>query len=452
MTHQTTPRSGAFGRRLRPAAALVAMLALAGCSDLLEVDDPDVALPGTLQGAAALPVLRAGGIGDFTFAFGGGGTSEGQTVMSGLFTDELLWTETFPTRQEVDRRGIQDVNSSMEAIYRNLHKARASLEFAIARYRQYDPESAELAELLNLLGFSYVHFAENYCAGVPFSTLTESGEAIYGAPETTAQMLARAEAAFTEAAALATTVDDDDQLNLARVGLGRALLDAGDATAAAAAVAAVPVDFEYVVEHSQNTSRQQNAAYNYVNLNRRFSVSNDEGGNGLDFIAADDPRVPYQTPDPTRTSDYGVDGESLLWRQLKYPSRDANVVLANGIEARLIVAEALLATNPSAAYDTLNVLRADAGLAALTMPGTDVARQDELFRERGFWLYLTSHRLGDLRRLMRDYGRPMEEVYPSGAYHTEGQYNDDNSFPVPSDELNNPLFQSCDNEGQESAL
>ncbi len=452
MAHQTTPRSGAFGRLLRPAMGLAAMLALGACSDLLEVEDPDAALPGTLQGAAALPVLRAGGIGDFTFAYGGGGSREGQIVMSGLFTDELLWVETFPTRQEVDRRGIQDVNSSMEAIYRDLHKARASLQFAITRYREFDPESSELAEMLNLLGFSYVLFAENYCSGVPFSTLTEAGEAIYGAPETTAQMLARARDAFEEAATLAETIGDDDQLNLARVGLGRTLLDLGDAAAAAAAVADVPVDFEYVAEHSQNTFRQENAAFNLINPNRRFSVSNDEGINGLPFIDADDPRVPFDAPDPTQTSDYGVDNESLLWRQLKYPSRDANVVVASGIEARLIVAEALLATDAAAAYDTLNVLRADAGLPGLTMPATAEARVDDVMQERGFWLYLTSHRLGDLRRLMRDYGRAMADVYPTGSYHTEGEYSDDNSFPVPSDELNNPLFTSCNNEGQETAL
>ena len=54
-------------------------------------------------------------------------------------------------------------------------------------------------------------------------------------------------------------------------------------------------------------------------------------------------------------------------------------------------------------------------LPPLADPGSARARQDLLFRERGFWMYLTSHRLGDLRRLVRQYGRPVAEVFPAGA-------------------------------------
>jgi len=46
-----------------------------------------------------------------------------------------------------------------------------------------------------------------------------------------------------------------------------------------------------------------------------------------------------------------------------------------------------------------------AELAALTDPGTAEARVDLLFRERAFWFFLTGHRQGDLRRLIRQYGR-----------------------------------------------
>ena len=34
-------------------------------------------------------------------------------------------------------------------------------------------------------------------------------------------------------------------------------------------------------------------------------------------------------------------------------------------------------------------------------PGTPDGEQKLLFHERAFWLYLTGHRLGDMRRLMR---------------------------------------------------
>ena len=65
------------------------------------------------------------------------------------------------------------------------------------------------------------------------------------------------------------------------------------------------------------------------------------------------------------------------------------------------------------------------------------------WRERAFWLYLTGHRLGDLRRLVRQYNRPQETVFPTGDYHKGGEYGSDVNFPVSSDERNNPNFESC---------
>jgi len=434
----TPSRSGALRRLLRP-AALVAALALVGCSDLLEIDDPDVALPETLQGAAALPVLRAGGISDFTYAYAGGGNSEGQAVMSGLFTDELLWVETFPTRQEVDRRGIQDVNSSMEAIYRNLHRARASLEFAIARYREFDPESAELAELLNLLGYTYVIFAENYCSGVPFSTLDANNNIVYGDPQTRDQVLQTAIAKFDSAITIATAKQDADLLNLARVGKGRALLDLGQAANAATAVAAVPTSFEYLIRSSANSLRQNNGIWNYTANTFAFSVPDREGGNGLPFLSANDPRL-----DVVATGQRGFDRVTPFNLQLKYPDLQANVVLASGIEARLIQAEAQFrAGTPGPAISTLNTLRAAAGLSALTDPGSEIARTNLLFRERAFWMWGTAHRLGDMRRLVRQYSRNQSTVFPVGEYHKGGEYGTDVNFPVSSDERNNPKFTGC---------
>src|SRR6185503_211029 len=83
--------------------------------------------------------------------------------------------------------------------------------------------------------------------------------------------------------------------------------------------------------------------------------------------------------------------------------------ISNGVEAKLIHAERLMVSNPTAWLDTLNYLRDTTkftiaqggvrGLAPLTDPGTPAARVDIMFRERAFWMYLTGHRLGDLRRL-----------------------------------------------------
>ena len=52
-------------------------------------------------------------------------------------------------------------------------------------------------------------------------------------------------------------------------------------------------------------------------------------------------------------------------------------------------------------------------------------------------------RLGDLRRLIRQYDRAENTVFPSGEYHKGGEYGSDVNFPVSSDERNNPKFTGC---------
>ena len=55
----------------------------------------------------------------------------------------------------------------------------------------------------------------------------------------------------------------------------------------------------------------------------------------------------------------------------------------------------------------------------------------------------TAHRLGDMRRLVRQYGRAQNTVFPTGEYHKGGEYGSDVNFPVSSDERNNPKFTGC---------
>lgn len=449
---------------LPAAAALAAVLALplAGCDldRLLEVPDPAVATPPDLEGPQAAPILLAGAHTDFQVGFSGSGVTEGLVNMSGLFTDELHYTSTFPTRIEVDKREITVTNSTMEALHRNVQRARASAARAVESNAEHRPNTAGHAEALNLLGFSIILLAESYCSGVPFSTLTATGDAIWGEPQTTEQMFEQAVTAFEQARAAATAagagVDAVRQQNLSRVGLGRALLNLSRPADAAAAVAEVPTGFVYEIFHSENSSRQENAAFVFQHLGRRWAVADREGG-GLAFRSDNDPRVPWQLGTGAQAT--GFD-DSPLYLQLRYPSRAANTVLASGVEARLIEAEHAQRTGGDW-LGILNQLRAEppayypntlypniAILTPLSDPGTEAARVDLLFQERAYWMYLTAHRLGDLRRLIRQYNRSQETVFPSGEYgvwvaEKSGVYGTDVNFPIPFDEQNNPQFQGC---------
>jgi hypothetical protein len=85
-------------------------------------------------------------------------------------------------------------------------------------------------------------------------------------------------------------------------------------------------------------------------------------------------------------------------------------------------------------------------LAPLGVPANAAAARDVLFSERAFWLFMTGHRLGDLRRLVYQYGLPQNAVYPTGDYHKGGVYGSDVVFPLDFDEANNSLFSHdmCD--------
>ena len=93
----------------------------------------------------------------------------------------------------------------------------------------------------------------------------------------------------------------------------------------------------------------------------------------------------------------------------------------------------------------LSGLRATVGLVPLEDPGTAAGRVTQLFRERAFWLWLTGHRLGDLRRLVRQYSRPADVVYPVGPY-PGGPLRYGDQLDLPIYEVNNSRYDpgACD--------
>jgi len=426
------------------AAALALGAAACDSQEILDVPDPDVATPESVQDKAALGAVLGGAIGDFAVAYSGSAGTDSQISISALFTDEFQWAETFPTRQEVDIRSIQPVNATMDGLFRNLQRARTAAARAADGFARFDPAAAGYGEALNLEGTVYNLAGENYCSGVPFSELVD-GQTTYGNPlprdSIFARAVVRADSALRVLGAFAGTAFAS-QRSFAQLVKGRALVNLGQHAAAATAVASVPTTFQYVVFHSENSPRQYNGIFSLVYEGRRFTVGELEGGNGLPFRSQQDSRTPNARG--TGSLSNGFDGTTPLFLEQKYPARATAVPVANGIEARLIEAESSLrAGNFGAALITLNTLRAGSGLAALADPGTPAARENLLFRERAYWLWLTSHRLGDLRRLVRQYGRNPESVFPTGPFFKGGVYGPDVNFPIPFDETNNPNFTTC---------
>ena len=479
------PRPRGTGRSIVRTVALTAgAVVLFGCH-LLDVTNPDIVPASNLTTAAALTTVRSGAIGDFNIAYvgsgasGSSGTVEGQILSGGMLSDELINTETFPDRVQEDARQTDPSSGTFATVFQNLSRARASTEQAALKFRTLSDTTtnAGLTEMLTLSGYTYLMMSEDYCSGVPVSNLDASGKVIYGTPLTTVQLmdtaLNRFNQALTAAGALTSAGARSHWQQFANVGIARANLDLGNFAAAATAATAVTDSFVYQTQYDKNTTRENNGVFSGIRLYKRYGVADGEGGVGIKWRSQPDPRTPFfQSP----AGNKGLDGLTPQFDQLRYPERDAQVPLATGLEARLINAEAALQAGDTVGYmAALNDPRANLGAAAginyigagtpslpvvqplaagslapLTTPTSDTAAINLLFNERARWLWLTGHRLNDLRRLVRakgtrgGYGLAPNAVWPNGAYFKNGlTYGGDYNLPVPITEQNNPNFTQC---------
>jgi hypothetical protein len=443
--------------RARRTAAVVALflvpaLACTSTEELLSVTDPDIINPADVQSAAGANAVRLGALTRLNQATSGQNTAgtESLFLLGGLFADEWNNGDSFIARQEVDQRVITIQNNFLTDANRALHRARLAASISIDLLREWNPTgpAAELAEMYFVQAYVENILAEHYCNGIIISSVKD-GETIYGDPMSVNDALALALAHADSGLALITgsSAADVRIRNALRVTKGRILVNLNRQADAATAVNGVPTNFVYQELHSVTTSQTQNQMWNFNNNARRYSVSTGEGTNGLNFATANDPRVPTCQGGDAVCRAIGVTSTSRddltqpMWVQRIWPVREAPVTIVSGIEARMIEAEAQLkAAQAATSLATLNAARATVtGLAPLTDAGTDAARVDQLFRERAFWMFSTGHRTGDLRRLVRQYGRTANSVFPTGAWHKNGgTYGGDVTIPLPLAEQNNP--------------
>jgi hypothetical protein len=446
--------------------ALTVALTLVSCSnDLLDVTT-DIVTPSQAANPSGALAMRGAALRQFAI-YTAGGPQVRAWLMDALFTDQLI-----NARQNfngVDRRAwSEEDNPHGLNVWDDYGSVTYTVATAINAMNKYLPADATTAayigELYAIRGLSTTILAEMYCNGSTFSSFDENGNIVYDMHVyTNAELYERAVADFDSA--LASLPAGHQLRSLARIGKARALVDLDRYADAAATTraggdgpgsAAVPTDYVYNVSYS--TAAVYNVIPDYI-LNANFGLPlNDaqtgtgrESANGLDYGA--DPRIRAQ---PFLRN--GQDGSTPI-----YPpgvpwatSFNSPFPVASGVEARLVEAEAELAANDPAWLTTLNDLRdrgidisglpLDEPLAPLTDPGTPAGRVDLIFQERAMWMYLTIHRWGDMRRLIRQYGRDAESVFPSGPYFKGGAYGTQIvAYPLPA-ERNHPAYKGCLNE------
>ena len=446
------------------------MVAVGACSlndTLLETTDPDLVFPDQLDSPEGAAGLRIGALQRWRFSTGGDNTNgqESTWLTGGLLADEWGTASTFVQNDELDERRIKLDNNTVTFDFRKLERVRTAVNQALPAMRKWRPtESANIAELYLARGFAEMQLASDFCNGIPLSDGTKT-PIVFGQPLTVIQVFQSA--ITTLDSGLTIMPLDTSEVNRAlRITKARALLGiGGDANyaAAAALVTAIPTSFSY--NHTYLASSGSNALWGQPRSSRRYNVGDSLEGNSreffvrnnIPFFSAKDPRVPavYTVSSNGKDTTKSQDGKTFS-RTTSIWGQETSVAVANGIDARLVEAEAALKANYGGANGTLallNGLRSAARtlgtittpvMANLTDPGTDSLRTNQLFREKAFWTFSRGQRLGDLRRLVRQYLRTVTGTFPEGDHYRGGTYGPDVNLPVPKDEENNnPNFHGC---------
>jgi hypothetical protein len=448
------------GLRVAVAAGAAGLaLVLGGCNvkeELLAPQQPGVINPADVQSPTGAEGLYNGAVGNFKNGLIAGSTNT-ETIwqFSGLMTDEFRSSDTFSQRNDADQRTTQNNDAQLSPIYTSLQTSRGYSRTALQYLRQFEPttSNAHQAEMYFTIAFSEMQLAEDFCNGIALGE-TVNGAAVYTKPLPVLDVLAAA-LTRTDSGLVLIGAGADSATTAVRNALlvtkGRIQIDLAQYAAAATTVAAVPVGFQYNADFSQTTS--DNGWWIMTANSKRYSVGDSIDSNGIrtlnaiPFVSAKDPRV------PTTANGKGFDTTTPYFGQGIW-NRDDPVAIVDGLDAQMILAEARLNTSDFAGMTAiLNALRAapptqgifkPAGtLAPLATPATKDDAINLFFREKAFWTFGRGQRLGDLRRLVRQYSRTQDNVYPSGPFFKNGNYGTRTSFPVPDRDKANPQFTGC---------
>lgn len=384
----------------------------------------------------------------------------------GEFNEDLVLNQRYLPDEAIENTPLSRTISQVKS-YGALQRIRSIASLARSALKVYAPESlpSERGEMYIYEAFANVMLADLYCSGIPLSTVDFDQDYTYRPGSSTLDVYQGAVSLFDSA--LTLTGQEPTITALAQVGKARALLALGRVSDAAQAVTGVPEGFRFsmpLFRGTVTTPARLPTGNNWPRIRILGSVGDRKGEIGLPFVSARDPRILLQGPTTSQN-----------WSS---PQERTEIVIASYVEAKLIEAELLIHTGDEGFIDVLNDLRTDgtftvdtnddtvynagtgevAGLPPLQDPAVGMipvgqtafdARIDLLMRERAFWLFFTGHRQGDLRRLVRNYDRSPEGLYPRGESRGGlGYFDIYIDVPIPNTERFNPHFSGCLGRGE----
>lgn len=395
--------------------ALLAAFATTGCDEsIFDVKNPGRILDEDLNTARGVTSLVTGMSSDFSAGY------DDVSFTTARMSDEIVGSGSYFSTGRY-RRGLFDSEDS-DAYWGEVQRARWVAEAGLLRMQgiegfQYDG-NAETARAHLFGGLANRWFGETFCQ-VIFSAPYDEENPGPGGEIDTGDAMDR-NAAFQRAIVLLEraiqhggSAGRSDIVSAAEGGLAQVYMGLGDFSNAVARAAKVPTDFVFSAAYSSNSSREESQVWRETHARHEISAWMTLAGT----VGAGDPRTPWtdcSAPGSGCPSGNGADGETIHFRQEKYPTRDDDIPLVKGTEMRLIEAEAaLMGGDLATAMAKVNEVRAHHGLDPLESDGTigqitggdggganptSMSGWDILDRERHLTLWLEGRRLWDLHR------------------------------------------------------
>jgi hypothetical protein len=430
--------------------AAMAVLPLAACDtldDLIRAENPAAIAETELDEPTLANVLVNSVVGS----------------LAAMYDDPFIWRGSMLTDEQVtginweatarvnERRLRYDQETTM---FPAISRYRFMGDSISARLRNLLPNAASdrrLALTLAHSGYGYTLLGETMCE----ATINVGAERL-----TPQQLFEMAIPRFEEAIQIATRANAQQELNLARVGLARAALNAGQREKAMNAARDVPASFNHWVEYLQGTmSNTMHANITGANhnlgvhprfLNGTFGqvtphalqtdprIQHDHrvrtGHNGLSILYTPRASIPYSTYNGRTAAQAG--GTTGANAPALY-DQSTNIKLASWLEAMHHYYEAAGPDGTGPRGTTLqfvNERRAYGNQPAVTLTGA--ALMSELREQRARDMYLGGFRLGDLRRWERQGINDPRHSFPTDPHPVAGwSYGDATCFPLPIQEF-----------------
>ena len=387
--------------------ALAALLA-AGCSGVLDVEDPQAFGDGDLNDPVIIKNVSDGAEGQLQQAY------DDFVQVTSLLGDELESTSTWIDWEDISEgrlRGDYATGGSFSAPQDAVLRARFSAQSAAERIKKVLGAAANASPLLTQVswvdGFADVVLGMGWCEG----PLTEGGPRSANT-EFFKQAVTKLTAALTLAGGI-PAADQNKWRPLILAARARANLFAGNYDAALTDALAVPAGYVKNAVYAEGAGVQQSATGNQFHQNRNrsgglrrllhpkvlgtFTSTAYSTGYVADWYEPTkaDPRMAVNR----KAGEKGVNNRFDYFGITKFADRAADQPMLTSHEMNLIAAEVYMRrADYTSMAGKLNAERTAVGLTAISVPTTAAAAQNALLNERMAVLFVEGQRAYDLHR------------------------------------------------------